>query len=145
MMICTTCTSLVYEKETTFQTTKRIYPNTCSRKLPRNKHIRAPSTVRQSEALLGLQSLLLRVQVPHNHILTPNLYYNYCYPNPKYPIMVHGPLGYSYPSPRSSIPSQLSMTKKSSRAGLRKARGFLLPLNPKPTNIRVPLPDLLCT
>ena len=26
----------------------------------------------------------LRVQVPNNHILTQNLYYNYYYPNPKY-------------------------------------------------------------
>ena len=26
----------------------------------------------------------LRVQVPNNHILTQNLYYNYCYPKPKY-------------------------------------------------------------
>ena len=25
----------------------------------------------------------LRVQVPNNHILTQNLYYNYYYPNPK--------------------------------------------------------------
>ena len=29
----------------------------------------------------------LRVQVPNNHILTQNLYYNYYYPNPKYPII----------------------------------------------------------
>ena len=29
-----------------------------------------------------LQSL--RVQVPNSHILTPSLYYNYYYPNPKY-------------------------------------------------------------
>ena len=28
--------------------------------------------------------LSLRVQVPNNHILTKNLYYNYYYPNPKY-------------------------------------------------------------
>ena len=27
----------------------------------------------------------LRVQVPNNHILTQNLYYNYYYPNLKYP------------------------------------------------------------
>ena len=26
----------------------------------------------------------LRVQVPNNHILTQNLYYNYYYPKPKY-------------------------------------------------------------
>ena len=26
----------------------------------------------------------LRVQVPKNHILTQNLYYNYYYPKPKY-------------------------------------------------------------
>ena len=29
----------------------------------------------------------LRVQVPNNHILTQNLYYNYYYPNPKYLII----------------------------------------------------------
>ena len=29
--------------------------------------------------------LTLRVQVPNNHILTQNLYYNYYYPKPKYP------------------------------------------------------------
>ena len=39
--------------------------------------------------------LPLRVQVSNNHILTPNLYYNYHYPNPKYQkYWVHGPLGY---------------------------------------------------
>ena len=36
----------------------------------------------------------LRVQVPNNHILTQNLYYNYYYPNPKYPIIGYmDPLG----------------------------------------------------
>ena len=29
--------------------------------------------------------LTLRVQVPNNHVLTQNLYYNYYYPKPKYP------------------------------------------------------------
>ena len=29
----------------------------------------------------------LRVQVPNNHILAQNLYYNYYYPNPKYLII----------------------------------------------------------
>ena len=29
----------------------------------------------------------LRVQVPKNHILPPNLYYIYYYPNPKYLIV----------------------------------------------------------
>ena len=28
--------------------------------------------------------ITLRVQVPNNHILTQNLYYNYYYPRPKY-------------------------------------------------------------
>ena len=28
--------------------------------------------------------LTLRVQVPNKHIVTPNLYYNYYYPNSKY-------------------------------------------------------------
>ena len=31
-----------------------------------------------------VEVLTLRVQVPNNHILTQNLYYNYYYPNPKY-------------------------------------------------------------
>ena len=38
--------------------------------------------------------LSLRVQVPNNHILTQNLYYNYYYPKPKYPIIGYmDPLG----------------------------------------------------
>ena len=47
--------------------------------------------------MLGCQRRLhdaLRVQVPNNHILTPNLYYNYYYPNPKYLIIGYmDPLG----------------------------------------------------
>ena len=40
-------------------------------------------------------TVTLRVQVPSNHILTQNLYYNYHYPKPKYPIIVYlDPLGY---------------------------------------------------
>ena len=36
----------------------------------------------------------LRVQVANNHILTPNLYYNYYHPNPKYPVIGYmDPLG----------------------------------------------------
>ena len=36
----------------------------------------------------------LRVQVPNNHILTQNLYYNYYYPKPKYLIIGYmDPLG----------------------------------------------------
>ena len=31
-----------------------------------------------------MQETTLRVQVPNNHILTQNLYYNYDYPNPTY-------------------------------------------------------------
>ena len=39
-------------------------------------------------------SIPLRVQVPNNHILTQNLYYNYYYPNPKYLIIGYmDPLG----------------------------------------------------
>ena len=38
----------------------------------------------------------LRVQVPNNHILTQNLYYNYYYPKPKYLIIGYlDPLGYT--------------------------------------------------
>ena len=36
---------------------------------------------------LTKKDLSLRVQVPKNHILTQNLYYNYNYPKPKYLIM----------------------------------------------------------
>ena len=36
----------------------------------------------------------LGVQVPNNHILTQNLYYNYYYPHPKYLI-----IGYMDPNP----------------------------------------------
>ena len=36
----------------------------------------------------------LRVQVPNHHIFAQNLYYNYYYPNPKYPIIGYmDPLG----------------------------------------------------
>ena len=39
----------------------------------------------------------LRVQVPNNHILTQNLYYNYFYPNPKYIMIGYmDPLGPSH-------------------------------------------------
>ena len=42
----------------------------------------------------------LRVQVPNNHILTQNLYYNYYYPNPKYLIIGYMDfLGDIIPSP----------------------------------------------
>ena len=38
--------------------------------------------------------MTLRVQVPNNHILTQNLYYNYYYPKPKYLIIGYmDPLG----------------------------------------------------
>ena len=44
---------------------------------------------------LALKDMLaLRVQVPNNHILTQNHYYNSYYPNPKYLI-----IGYSDPKP----------------------------------------------
>ena len=33
------------------------------------------------------RSISLRVQVPNNHILAQNLYYNYYYPNSKYVII----------------------------------------------------------
>ena len=40
----------------------------------------------------------LRVQVPNNHIPTPNLYHNYYYPKPKYPII-------GYLDPLGSLPA----------------------------------------
>ena len=40
--------------------------------------------------------LTLRVQVPNNHILTLNLYYNHYYPNPKHLI-----IGYMDPLAKS--------------------------------------------
>ena len=47
-----------------------------------------------SKRLPGFENLPLRVQVLNNHILTPNLYQNYNYPNPKYPIIGYmDPLG----------------------------------------------------
>ena len=40
----------------------------------------------------------LRVQVPNNHVLTQNLYYNYYYPKPKYLIIGYlDPLGKELP------------------------------------------------
>ena len=48
--------------------------------------------------------LFLRVQVPYNHILTQNLYYNYYYPKPKYLIIVYlDPLCWGYDCPRSGV------------------------------------------
>ena len=44
--------------------------------------------------LLTVHGISLRVQVPNNHILTQNLYYNYYYPKPKYLI-----IGYLDPKP----------------------------------------------
>ena len=45
--------------------------------------------------LLGFHVYItLRVQVPNNHILTQNLYYNYNYPKPKFLI-----IGYMDPKP----------------------------------------------
>ena len=39
----------------------------------------------------------LRIQVPNNHILTRNLYYNYYYPKPKYLIIEYlDPLGIGF-------------------------------------------------
>ena len=41
-----------------------------------------------------METTSLRVQVPNNHILTPNLYYSYYYPKPKYLIIGYlDPLG----------------------------------------------------
>ena len=42
------------------------------------------NTRRSLEQGLKQLSIPLRVQVPNNHILIPNLYYNYYYQNPKY-------------------------------------------------------------
>ena len=44
--------------------------------------------------MFGGRGLTLRVQVPNNHVLTQNLYYNSYYPNPKYLIIGYmDPLG----------------------------------------------------
>ena len=42
----------------------------------------------------SMEVYTLRVQVPNNHILTQNLYYNHYYPKPKYQI-----IGYLNPKP----------------------------------------------
>ena len=43
---------------------------------------------------LSLGYITLRVQVPNNHVLTQNQYYNPYYPNPKYLIVGYmDPLG----------------------------------------------------
>ena len=39
---------------------------------------------------LSAQGLALRVQVPHNHILTQILYYSYYYPKPTYSYLILG-------------------------------------------------------
>ena len=50
------------------------------------------------------KSQTLRVQVPNNHTLTQNLYYNYYYPNPKYLIIrCMDPLG------KWHVPSSLQL------------------------------------
>ena len=50
---------------------------------------------RMLEIFLFVWWYTLRVQVPNNHILTQNLYYNYYYPKPKYLIIGYlDPLGY---------------------------------------------------
>ena len=44
--------------------------------------------------LVAAAAVPLRVQVPNNHTLAQNLYYNYYYPNPKYLIIGYmDPLG----------------------------------------------------
>ena len=58
--------------------------------------------------------LPLRVQVPNNHILTQNLYYNYYYPNPKYLIIGYmDPLGsVLIPNPKSENPNCQTLRTK---------------------------------
>ena len=52
----------------------------------------------------AMQLHTLRVQVPNNHILTQNHYYNSYYPNPKYLIIGYmDPLGYVNSVPHSEI------------------------------------------
>ena len=62
-----------------------------------------PHFLLEDGALLIIECLIiptLRVQVPNNHILTQNLYYNYYYPKPKYLIIGYmDPLGTLIPSP----------------------------------------------
>ena len=58
--------------------------------------------------------ITLKVQVPHNHILTQNLYYNPYYPYPKYLIIGYmDPLGNDKPSALTAHPQTLtdSMTR----------------------------------
>ena len=46
-----------------------------------------PEAVNRNWSVLEPRILALRVQVPNNYILTPNLYYNQYYLNPKYPVI----------------------------------------------------------
>ena len=49
---------------------------------------------------LSLEPNSLKVQIPNNHILTQNQYYNYYYPNTKYPIIGYlDPLGLLFVKP----------------------------------------------
>ena len=55
----------------------------------------------------------LRVQVPNNHILTQNLYYNYYYPKPKYLIIGYmDPLGRNRRDPKWSRDSSIRRVPK---------------------------------
>ena len=57
----------------------------------------APATLIVPKGSAQASPLSQRVQVPNNHILTPNLYYNYYHPNPKYLIIGYmDPQGFKY-------------------------------------------------
>ena len=59
-----------------------------------------------------MQDLTLRVQVPNNHILTQNLFYNHYYQNPEYQIV-------GYMDPKGLASSVVFNAKNySSRIGL---------------------------
>ena len=77
-----------------------------------------PSTRQeQPECVLRTGRVLLRVQVPNNHILTQTLYYSYHYPNPKYLIIGYmDPLG---SCEGTSCPSQTGDLRRSKSTGSR--------------------------
>ena len=47
------------------------------------KEVHLRDSIKETILIMYSNSDSLRVQVPNNHILTQNLYYNYYYPKPK--------------------------------------------------------------
>ena len=63
--------------------------------VPKNWGLQNPKAIVQGIIRDDWGSLSLRVQVPNNHILAQNLYYNCYYPEPKYLIIGYmDPLGF---------------------------------------------------